>query len=80
MESLLDDALKEQVFDHTHGHASLTVKNSGKNIPFSSRTSANKVGRFMYRLYRALYVAIIFYFQPFLLMFGYKFMVQEGHY
>ena len=78
MESLLDDQLKERVFHH--GHAHLDVTNKGKDIPFIKRSGTNKLFRFLYRLYRALYVAVIFYFQPFLLMFCYKFFVHQGHF
>lgn len=59
MHSLLDDQLKERIFKDNHA---LHVHNKASDIPWNSRSGSNKAGKCMYRLYRALYVAIIFYF------------------
>jgi hypothetical protein len=76
MECLMDDKLKDKLFDD---HTTLTVKNCGKDIEWDSRPFYNKVGRFLYRFNRMFYVAFIFYFQPFILMLVYRFLVREGN-
>jgi len=77
MHSLLDDQLKERIFEENHA---LHVHNKASKIKWKTRSGVNKAGKLFYRLYRAFYVAVIFYFQPFLLMFGYKYLVEQGKY
>lgn len=43
----------------------LKVVVRGRFLPFSSRSSLNKVARMVYRVLRTLYVSLIYYFIPF---------------
>ena len=72
MECLMDDKLKDKLFDD---YPILTIHNAGKDIKWESRTFSNKVGRTIYRFHRTLYVAVIFYFQPFILIISYRYLV-----
>lgn len=59
MGSLLDDQLKDRLFEQNH---ELHIHNKGSKIKWSSRTWSNIINRFLYRAHRVLYVAVIFYF------------------
>lgn len=74
-ESLLDDQLKDKLFESFN---TLHIKTEGRNVQWNSRSSGNKLGRFLYKLLRALYVSIIFYFQPFILVFIYFLYIKQG--
>jgi len=69
--SLLDDYLKEKLFK-----AYSTLQIDDKKIKWSDRDMGNKAGRFMYKFFRVIYVSIIFYFQPFILMIYYFLFVS----
>ena len=75
MGSLMDDHLKDRLFEQ---NAHLHVHNKSSTIPWSSRSMSNKLGKMIYRIFRILYVSVIFYFQPFLLMFVYHRYVKQG--
>ena len=59
MECLMDDKLKDRLFDE---YDKLVIEKSGKQIAWSSRSWSNKAARICYRLHRAFYVSVIFYF------------------
>jgi len=59
MQCLMDDKLKDKLFDD---FTELNVVNAGRDIKWEKRSTCNKIGRVMYRMHRALYVAVIFYF------------------
>jgi hypothetical protein len=74
-ESLLDDQLKDKLFESFN---TLHILHLGKNVQWNSRSSGNKLGRFVYKLLRAVYVSVIFYFQPFILIFLYFIFIKQG--
>lgn len=60
-------------------HNSITIEKKGKEISFFDRSLYHKVARFTYKLSRAFYVSLIFYFVPFMTIFI-NFMIAEvGH-
>ena len=59
MGSLLDDQLKDRLFEQYH---EIHIHNKGSDIAWSSRDWTNKLARFFYRMHRVGYVAFIFYF------------------
>ena len=61
-ESLKGNKLKEIMH-----HAPKCVK-AGDDIKFSERTLFHKVARILYKVLRAFYVSVIFYFIPFSVM------------
>ena len=64
MNSLVEDQLRVRVFEN---NKHLHVTNRGKYICFwNDRNLVSKIQRIVYRLHRALYVSIIFYFAPFI--------------
>lgn len=62
-ESLLDNPLKEIMHHHPHRI------HRGKEIKFRDRPIFHKLARILYKVMRALYVALIFYFVPYLVIF-----------
>lgn len=42
--------------------------NKGKDINFSDRTCYHKVARVLYRFFRFIYIAVIYYFLPFIIV------------
>ena len=61
-ESLLDNKL-EGVF---HKHIELDTK--GKMNGYKDRTLFHKIARYIYKIFRTIYVSVIFYFVPFLIL------------
>ena len=75
MDCLMDDKLKDKLFED---FTELQIVNPGRDMSWEKRSLFNKIGRVVYRAHRALYVSVIFYFQPFLLVIAYRFLVKEG--
>lgn len=63
LNSLMDNPL-EKVMDKP-----VRIIHRGVDIKFSERTMFNKVARVIYKLLRGIYVGIIFYFAPFLVVY-----------
>ena len=59
LEALPDETMKEVLHHHVHR------VNRGRDIKFSKRTPFHKFARVIYKIIRALYVSVIFYFIPF---------------
>ena len=75
--ALINDKLKDELFkDFKH----LTVYNRAAEIPWNTRSRPNQFGRICYKFHRALYVCIIFYFQPFIVIFLYRYTVDNGNF
>lgn len=62
LESLKDHQLHEIMHEHPK------VVNKCRDI--KKRTCFHKVARFVYKIVRALYVSVLFYFIPFFVLFG----------
>ena len=73
--SLINDNLKDELFKDNHA---LHVHNCARDIPWNSRSLCNRLGRIVYRLHRALYVAVIFYFQPFIVLILFRATAERG--
>ena len=63
-ESLSDNAMKGLVH-----HCKPKIVNRGKQIKFMKRSWFHMIARLTYKLLRAVYVSIIFYFVPFVVLF-----------
>ena len=63
-EALADSAIKE-VVHHYHPKR----KNRGQDIKFTERTCFHRFARVIYKILRTIYVAVIFYFAPFVVIF-----------
>jgi hypothetical protein len=70
MNALIDDNLKARMFSSHQ----LEVTNKGSEIQFSERSFLNKIERCIYRINRSIYVSIIFYFCPFIVVYIYRFL------
>ena len=55
----------------------VTVHNCGRHLEFRKRSFMNKIQRVIYKLYRGIYVGVIFYFVPFTLVFTYRLIPSE---
>ena len=75
MGSMTNDMLKQRIFKQYHN---LKITNHGRDIKFSDRELWNKFGRIFYKFARGIYVVVIFYFQPYLIMGLYIFMMKPG--
>ena len=62
-EALADNALKKVC------HHPVKREHKGRSIAFLSRTCFHKLGRILYKINRSLYVSVVFYFFPFLVIF-----------
>lgn len=72
MGSLIDDRLKARIF---RNQKHLNVLNKGRDIDFwYDRSFMSKVARVLYKFHRALYVSVLFYFSPFIVIFVYSFI------
>ena len=63
LESLLDNPLKEIMHHHPHR------VHRGRDIQFSDRSLFHKLARIIYKMLRAFYVSVIFYYVPFWVLF-----------
>ena len=69
MASLINDKLKSRIFN-THN---LEIENKGSDIDFwEDREFTNKIQRIIYKVNRAIYVSLIFYFCPFFVLYYYR--------
>ena len=73
--SLINDRLKQRIFNKTH---SLKVTIKGSSLKFSERSCSNKLGRVIYRICRSIYASLFFYFQPFIVVFIYFRFMKGG--
>ena len=65
MGTISDDKLRLRLFSN---NKSLKVTNRGEQIEWSQRTFHNKVERIIYKVHRSIYVSVIFYFSPFIVI------------
>ena len=72
VESFTDKSLQSVV------HNSVHIENKGKDISFWDRSLYHKLARIVYKVSRAFYVSIIFYFVPFMTIFI-NFLIAEVH-
>lgn len=63
MESLMDNPLQKVL------EKPIRIKHRGIDIKFKERTCFHKIARILYKFTRGLYVGVIFYFAPFLVIF-----------
>jgi hypothetical protein len=77
MGSLIDDKLKQRIFK---SQSHLQVSNKGRDINFwEDRSLLSKISRIIYKSHRALYVSVLFYFAPFIVIFVYS-IIDGGHF
>jgi hypothetical protein len=62
-EALKSNKLKEMMHHRPH------YEKRGRDIKFSDRNLFHKIARVVYKVLRALYVSVIFYFVPFIVMY-----------
>ena len=72
VESFSDKSLGSVVHNH------VTIEKKGKDISFFERSLYHKIARIVYKVSRAFYVSLIFYFVPFMTIFI-NFMIAEVH-
>ena len=63
LESLTDNKLK-LIFEKE-----VKVINRGREIKFFERSLFHQVARFIYKMFRVIYLSFIFYFVPFIVIF-----------
>mmetsp|Transcript_12164 Transcript_12164/g.20502 ORF Transcript_12164/g.20502 Transcript_12164/m.20502 type:complete len:120 (-) Transcript_12164:22-381(-) len=62
-EAQIDESAAEVIHHHPK------IKNRGRDISFSQRTLFHKFARLVYKVLRAFYCSVIFYFVPFFVWF-----------
>lgn len=65
MVTITDDKLRLRLFK---AHKSLKVTKRGEDMKWSQRPLLNKLERLLYRVHRSIYVSVIFYFSPFIVI------------
>uniref|UniRef100_A0A7S3IM38 Uncharacterized protein n=1 Tax=Strombidium inclinatum TaxID=197538 RepID=A0A7S3IM38_9SPIT len=72
LEALPDENIKEVLHHH------VAIKNRGRDIKFAKRSGFHKFARVLYKVMRALYVAVIFYFIPYTVWFLNFWLAEVG--